>query len=362
MKNRYIILVAVLILGALTVGFIRKPVAGGEIRIGAVVSTSGDAAADGLSIKRGIDLAVADLAKDGVKVRVEYQDDQTDPTKAVSAVRYLLTTFKPHAIIGPTWSFLEDATGPVIAQEKIIAYAPANTSEYTSAISSYNFRGAPLNSLAVGPMADWLQKNNKSRVAIIYDKSPWGESVGKSFRDAVAKAGKTVVLEETTVPFGPDAASVTSLFIAKAKALNADVILWTGYDPEAVALVHKRAELGYNVSVIAQTTAYQALLSRDAVDPSEVNNMFYLAIPRSQEFVEKFEATYGEEPGNYADRAYDGIMILVEALQNSPADDSDAISIYLHTKLKYQGYAGVYEFSENGDVKSGEWIILPIVE
>ena len=362
MKNKYILLVAVLIVGAILITFIRKPVVGEEIRIGAVVSTSGDAAADGLNIKRGIDLAVADLAKKGVKVSVEYQDDQTDATKAVSAVQYLLSTFKPQVIVGPTWSFLEDATGPVIAGAKIVAYAPANTSEYTSAISPYNFRGAPLNALAVGPMAEWLQVNNKSRVAIIYDKSPWGESVGKSFRDAVTRAGKTIVLEETTVPFGPDAASVTSLFLAKAKALNADVILWTGYDPEAVALVRKRAELNYNVPVIAQTTAYQALLSRKAVDPKEVNNMFYLAIPRSQEFVEKFEAAYGEEPGNYADRAYDGVMLLVEALQNSPTNDSDAISSYLHTKLKYQGYAGTYEFNENGDVKSGKWVILPIVE
>src|SRR3989344_187572 len=362
--KKIILIVAVLVIIALVVFFSKRDtdVSAEEIRLGAVLSLSGEAAADGLNIKRGIDLAVADLAEEGVNVKVEYQDDETDSAKTVSAVQYLLATFKPHAIVGPTWSFLEDAAGPVTAQAKIIAYAPADTSEYTSSKSPYNFRGGPLNSLAVGPMADWLTQNNKSRIAIIYDKSPWGENVGQSFRDAVAKAGKTVALEDTTVPFATDAASITSLFITKAKSLNVDAILWTGYDAEAVALVKRRAELEYDVPVIVQTTAYQALLSRNAVFPEELDNMFYLAVPRSSEFVEKFKAAYGEEPGNYADRAYDGVMILVEAIQNSPANDSDAISNYLHTKLSYDGYAGKYEFNEDGDMRYGEWIVSPIVE
>ena len=74
--KKIILIVAVLVIIALMVFFSKRDtdVSAEEIRLGAVLSLSGEAAADGLNIKRGIDLAVADLAEEGVNVKVEYQE------------------------------------------------------------------------------------------------------------------------------------------------------------------------------------------------------------------------------------------------------------------------------------------------
>jgi branched-chain amino acid transport system substrate-binding protein len=168
-------LLAVVVLGL----FLKHPAPrSAGIHIGAVLGLTGDAATDALNIKRGIDLAKDDLAKQGVEVEIVYQDDHTDPKQTVSAIRYLLSTAKPQAIIGPTWSFLEDAAAPVIAQEKIIAYAPADTSEFVNVRSPYQFHGAPRNALSVKPMVAWMLQHGSKRIAIITDSSAWGLSRG----------------------------------------------------------------------------------------------------------------------------------------------------------------------------------------
>ncbi len=107
MKKQIYIAVAVVAVVALAIVATKHQTGPTEaIRIGAVLGLTGDAAQDGLSIKRGIELAKADLAKEGIVVEIEYQDDKTDPKQTVSALQYLLSTNRPQAIIGPTWSFL----------------------------------------------------------------------------------------------------------------------------------------------------------------------------------------------------------------------------------------------------------------
>jgi branched-chain amino acid transport system substrate-binding protein len=256
---------------------------------------------------------------------------------------------------------LEEAGDPVMASDKIISYAPADTSEFVSAKSPYAFRGAPRNALIEQPLADWLRANKKIRAAIIVSKDAWGSSVAAPMRAAVKDAGGTVVVDETIQTFSPDAADEVAVILTKVKATNADVILWTGYEGDATALVEKRAELGLNIPLIAASNVYSELLSRNVVSPSELKNAYLISVSISPNFIAKFKDAYGEAPGNYADRAYDGLILLVRAIQNAPAKDSDSVSAYIHNDLDYQGYAGEYKFNDNGDVIGGDWIISPIV-
>jgi branched-chain amino acid transport system substrate-binding protein len=364
MKNLYIGVGAVVIVVIAGVAFFahsKPPQNPQTIKIGAVLGLTGEAAEDSLNVKRGIELARQDLAKKGVSVEIIYEDDHTDPKQTVSAIQHLAATEQPQAIIGPIWSFLQSAAGPVLATQKLISFAPADTSEFADIVSTYEFQGGPLNSDSTKPVAEWLKTNHKTHVAIISDDSAWGKSVAKAYREAAQQAGATVVVEEQTVAFASDAPTVTVNALLKAKAQNADVVLWTGYEPEAVALVKKRLQLNYLVPVIANSTVYQQLLSAHTVGPKDLPEMYYLSTPISQEFVAKFKAAYSVAPGNYADRAYDGLMILADAIQHAPAQDADSLATYIRTSTHYKGYAGTYEFNEQGDIKNSNWVIASIV-
>ena len=362
--KKYIItlIVIVLIIGIYSFNNKSKaPTNSQIIKIGAVLGLTGYAANDSLNVKRGLELAKEDLAKKGVIVDINYQDDKTDPKQTVSAIQYLLATYHPQAVIGPIWSFLEEAGGPVLASSKIISYAPADTSEFVSVKSPYLFRGAPLNALLVKPISKWLKDNNKTRVAIIVSNEGWGTSIQMPFIQAAKDAGATIVVNEAIQTGSSDTTSI-SIIMTKIKATKADVILITGYDESITAIAKNREAMGINATIIAAGAVYPSLVSRGNISQNQAKDAYFIVAKISDDFVTKFKAKYGEHPGSYADRAYDGLMILVEAIEKNKGEDSDAVSKHLHDKTNYKGYGGTYNFNDNGDIAGGEWIIEPVTK
>lgn len=251
---------------------------------------------------------------------------------------------------------MEDAGSPVLAQAKLVAYAPADTSEFASK-SPYMFHGAVSNMKIAGPVAEWLKDKNIKNVAIIVSEDGWGTSVLNGFLEGVKEAGANVVLNES-ISSQSDSPAIMASDVTKAKNAKADAILFTGYDEEATVLVEKRMQLDFMVPVLVHTQVYGQLLARGAVTQDEVKNIDTLGNPVSQEFTNKFKEKYGELPGNYAASAYDGVMILVDAIKNK--SENESIADYLRTKTDYEGYQTEYSFDENGDIKGGEWIVTPL--
>jgi len=326
-----------------------------EIVIGAPLSLTGTAATDGLSIKRGIDLAVDDLAKQGVNVKVVYQDDATDPKQTISAINSIVAT-NSHvdALIGPTWSFLLDASASTIDSDKIVSYSPANTSEFIQSKSSYLFFGAIKNAYKVDATEQWLKDMNVHKVAIIVDKSAWGESVLAPYKIAAQNAGVSVVLADE-VPFGAEADAYPTI-LAKMRSLGADGLLWTGYDEGGTILVQKMQEMGMNIPLLAASTVLSGLVENHIVSIRPQDKMYYLTTDISLEFSQKFFQTYGSYPKTYSDSAYDGVMLLVQATRNKPAEMT--LDQYLKSPdFHYTGYQTDYSFDKNGDIKGGEWVV-----
>ena len=330
------------------------------IKIGAVLGLTGYAATDSLNVKRGIDLAVEDLAKTGVTVDVNYQDDKTDPKQTVSSIQYLAATYKPQAVIGPIWSFLEDAGAPALTQAKLVAYAPANTSEFTTG-GPYMFHGAVKNEKIIPSVVEWLKSKDVKSVAIIVSKDGWGTSVDSAFQEAVKEAGITVAVDDAILSSG-DETTVMSSDITKAKSLKAGAILFTGYDEEATILAKRRQDLGFNVPVLVQSQVYGQLVDRGAVTKEQAKGIDVLTIPPSVDFIAAFKTKYGEVPGTYSDRAYDGVMLLVDAIQHSSATDGDSLANYIRNSTHYKGYAGTYEFDAKGDITGGGWVVQSVLK
>ncbi len=324
-----------------------------EIVIGAPLALSGTAVTDGSNIKKGIELAKEDLLKRGIKVGIVYEDDGTDPKKTVSAVNKLIAFDKVQAIIGPTWSFLLDSAGPILNENKITSYSPANTSEYINTKSPYIFFGAVKNYRLLSPTAEWLRVQKSKRVAIIVDKSAWGESILVPFDAAAIQAGADVVLIDR-ITFGTEKESIPTI-LAKIKLLGVDTILWTGYDEGTATIIRRIQELKLNVSFLSASTIAYGLSKKGDIQINPKDEMYFLRTNMSKTFSEKFYKKYGEYPGTYSDSAYDGLMILVEAIKNKKEGQTTAD--YLRNDTNYHGFQTDYQFDESGDIKGGEWIV-----
>ena len=99
-----------------------------SVNVGAVLALTGYAAIEGENIKDGIELAKADLKKEGINLNVEYYDDATDPKKTITGVSYM-NGKGIKTIFGPTWSYQISAALPVIAQNSMTAIIADTSSD-----------------------------------------------------------------------------------------------------------------------------------------------------------------------------------------------------------------------------------------
>ena len=322
------------------------------VKIGAVLSLTGMAAVDGQNIKDGIEFAKKELAKDGVTLEVVYEDDATEPAKTVSAVTKVATIDSVDAIIGPTWSFLSAAAASTIQEKKIVSYNPANTSEHVEGQSDYFLFGAPKNSLKEDPSTKWLKTQNAKKVAIVLEQGAWGDSHLPPFENAIKNSGGELVITER-IAFGATGADIQTI-VAKLKDKNVDAVLFTGFDASTAIFINKMEEILPGTSVLAATEIAKKHNEEGKINVEEKDNIYVVIPSASKQFQDAFEKEYGRLPGSYADRAYDGVMMIVKAkLEKQEGVD---LNQYIRT-MNYKGYMGTYTFDSNNDLIGGEWVI-----
>ncbi len=337
------------------IGFIISKNYSGEmhdVKIGAVLSLTGMAAVDGQNMKDGIEFAKSVLKKDGITLEVVYEDDGTEPIKTVSAVNKLVDIDRVTAIIGPTWSFLSAAAADSIQEKQIVSFNPANTSEHVEGKSDYFLFGAPKNSLKEGPAIEWLKKIGAKKVAIVLEQGAWGDSHIKPFEKAISSVGATLVITER-IPYGASGQDIQTI-VSKTISAGAEAILFTGFDASTAVTINKVQELRPGLPFLAATEIAKKHDEDGKINVATKDNVYVVIPGASQKFREDFKNEYGRYPGSYADRAYDGTMMLVQAMQKKSS--SDDLNKYIRG-MNYKGYVGTYSFDENNDLVGGEWVV-----
>jgi len=345
-----IIAVVVILVGALVLINNSKP--SENIKIGAALSLTGMAAVDGQNIKEGIEFAKTQLAKDGINLEVVYEDDGTEPAKTVSAINKLADIDKVNAIIGPTWSFLSAAAANSIQQKKIVSFNPANTSEHVEGKSDYFLFGAPKNYFKEGPVTEWLKTIGAKKVAIVIDEGAWGNSHLIPFENAIKNSGGELVIIEK-IPFSETGADIQTI-VSKLKNQGADAVLFTGFDASTAIFINKVQEMANSLPILAATEIAKKHDEDGKINVSESDNVYVVIPEASQKFREDFKKEYGKYPGSYADRAYDGTMMLVKAIKEKP--EGADLNQYIR-QMNYKGYMGTYSFDTNNDLVGGKWVV-----
>ena len=101
----------------------------------------------------------------------------------------------------------------------------------------------------------------------------------------------------------------------------------------------------------------EGLVARGNIKKSNID-LYVIDVSIDETFQEKFKEAYGIEADTFNDVGYDTVMILVDALKNKP--ENMTLSDYMRDEVNYKGYAGTYDFDENGDISGGDWVIKKI--
>ena len=372
----------VMVAAAMVAGCGDKPQQNGDgqvVKIGQASPLTGPQAHLGKDNENGARLALdeinaAGLTLGGKKVvlELESEDDAADP-KTATTVAQKLVDEGVAGVIGHLNSGATIPASKIYSDNGIPQISPSATAvAYTASGFKTAFRvmtndaqqGSVLGNFAV-------TKLGAKRIAIIDDRTAYGQGLADEVEKAVKAAGGEVVAREYTSDRSTDFMAILTSIKGKAP----DLVFFGGMDPQAAPMIKQMKQLGIRAKFLGgdgvQTPTFIELAGADAEGALASNPGLPLdSMPGGSAFKAKFEAKYGQIQ-NYAPYAYDAMHVLVDAMKR--ADSSDPATYLAELpKTDYRGVTGHIRFDAKGDlaggavtlyqVKDGTWQTLETVQ
>lgn len=343
-----------------------------DVKFGLITATTGGAAAYGISIKEGAELAVEEInAKGGTQIDLLIEDEKGDKNEAINAMNKLVHKDNVLAVQGPMLSGTMFAAGPIAQQAGIVALGTSTTADGITDMGDYIFRNAVPEALAVSAA---VEKSHEvlgyKTVGIMYSQNnDQMVSVYNTLEAAFKKAGVEVVAIETFADGDTD----FSAQLTKIKEINPDMLAVASLYQEGALIMKKARSMGIDQPVIGSNGFNSPELLKqagEAADGAIVGTPWFPGKDSEivKNFREAYVAKYEREPDQFAAQAYDGINLLYTAFENSgSATDRAAFRDALAAIEDFEGVTGKFEFDENRDpkmdvqvlqVKDGEFVEL----
>ncbi|KVL86375.1 branched-chain amino acid ABC transporter substrate-binding protein [Burkholderia stagnalis] len=330
------------------------------VKVGVAGPLTGGGAAYGKDIENGVRMAVDEanatrptIGGKPVKFVVASQDDQSDPRAGVQAAQQLADA-QVAVVIGHFNSGTTLPASKIYAKAGIPMITPSATNpEITRAGLGTVYRVIATDTQNAGNAGTYAATVTKAkRIAIIDDRTAFGQGEADEFEKAVKANGGTIVARE----FTNDKAVDFSAQLTKVKSVNADLVFFGGLDAQAAMLVKRMRQLGIKAQFLAGGGVMNANFIRLAGGAAEGASVWEYGQPLSRLdkgklFETKFKQKYGVDMLAYAPFAYDATWVAIKAMQKSnsarPADFNGALK-----GTSYDGITGTIAFTEMGDLKS----------
>lgn len=330
-----------------------------EIRIGALLETSGFIASLGQPGLEGANLAIEQVNAaggiNGRKLALINVNSESDNTKTVSGFRRLAEQDKVVAVIGP----MSSGSGFAVADSVEGAGLPmiANGASRGIVLPAEKRRFmflAPLTDVVVqSVMFRDMNARGIRRIAILNSDVAFGTSGRESMEKAASPFNIAIVAKET---FG-NADTDMSPQLTKIRGTDAQAtVVWATGPGLAISTRNHRA-LGITTPLYLPHSANDFNFLRLAGDSANgvllPSSKIYVtdSLPASDpqkavvaKFVEDYTKKYGKPPATFAGNGYDAAMLLVAAIRKAgtePAKIRDAIE----GTRDFVGVTAVYSYA-----------------
>jgi len=334
------------------------------IKIGHVSPTSGPSAHLGKDMENGARLAVDELNAMPFKINgkpvkfvLQFEDDGADP-KQGTAVAQKLVDAKVNGVIGHLNSGTSIPASKIYYDAGIPQISPATTQpKYTMQGFNTTFRvvanDAKLGS-ALGGYA--VNKLNLKKIAVVDDRTAYGQGVADEFIKGVKKNGAQVVAKEFTT----DKATDFNAILTTIKAKNPDAVFFGGMDSVGGPLLRQMKALGIKAKFMSgDGTCTEGLpkLAGDAaadgvVYCAEAGGVTAAEQKNLDDFVARYKKKFNQDVQLYAPYVYDAVMTMADAMAAAKSAEPAKYLPYL-AKVQHQGVMGMDTFDAKGDIKDG---------
>ncbi|MFM2254196.1 MAG: hypothetical protein RJB68_2533 [Pseudomonadota bacterium] len=338
--------------------------AGVVVKIGHVGPTSGAIAHLGKDNENGARLAIEELNAsglmiDGKKVTLELlaEDDAADP-KQGTAVAQKLVDAKVAGVIGHLNSGTTIPASKIYSDAGIPQVSPSATNpKYTRQGYKTAFRVVADDTQLGGTLGKYAVNELKGKsIAVIDDRTAYGQGVAEEFAKAVEAAGGKVIAKE----FTNDKATDFSAILTTIKGKKPDVVFFGGMDAVAGPMLKQMKSLGIKSKFMGGDGICSSELVKlggdaiadDQVFCAEAGGVEGESKAGMDEFKTKFKTKFNADVQVYSPYVYDSVKLMVAAMVKANSSDPAKYLPEL-AKTDYKGVTGPIVFDEKGDIKNG---------
>jgi branched-chain amino acid transport system substrate-binding protein len=333
------------------------------VTIGSASPLSGAQAHLGRDTANGVRLAVDELNAKGVTIGgrkahfvIAAEDDGADPRQG-TAVAQKFCDAKVNGVVGHMNSGTAIPAARIYSDCDLPNLTPSATNpKLTQSGYKTSFRMmANDNELGAGLAALAADKLKFTRVAVIDDRTAYGQGVAEVFRKTALAKGIQIVAQEYTT----DKATDFSAILTTIRGKSPDAIFYGGTDSQAGPMVRQLAQLGMDKVTLfgGDGICTSKLAERSGGAPTLANVVCAESgtaadlSPKVVEWKKRYEAKYPGEFQIYSPYAYDATMVLAAAMVKAGSADPAVYARELfNTHL--DGITARIAFEPSGELKN----------
>ncbi len=304
---------------------------GATFKIGGIGPVTGANAAYGQAVANGMELAIKEINEaggvNGYQIEYNFQDDESDPEKAVNAYN-TLKDWGMQLLLGTVTSKPCIAVGAESEVDNLFQLTPSGSA--VACIAGSNaFRVCFSDPDQGRASAQYIGEHKlATKIGIIYDSSSeYSDGIRESFAAEAGNQGLEVVASEA---FTADTNTDFSVQLDKCKEAGAELVFLPIYYQEASVILKQASDKDFK-PLFFGCDGMDGILSVENFDTSLAEGLMLLTPfsvdeEGSQDFVAAYEAAYGVEPLQFAAGAYDGIYAMKAALEKAEATPDMSVS------------------------------------
>ena len=335
------------------------------VKIGHVGPISGAIAHLGKDNENGARLAIEDLNAKGIsiggaKVKFELvaEDDAADPKQGAAAAQKLVDG-KVNGVIGHLNSGTSIPASKIYSDAGIPQISPSATNpKFTRQGYKTTFRVVADDVHLGGTLGRYAVKTMKGKnIAVIDDRTAYGQGVADEFEKAVKAAGGTIVGRE----FTNDKATDFMPILTTLKGKKPDVVFFGGMDAVAGPMLKQMKSLGVSAKFMGGDgicTGELSKLAGDAMADGQVVCAEAGGVEGAQkkamdDFGVRYKKRFNDDVKLYAPYVYDAVNLMVDAMVTAKSSEPAKYLPVLAKTTGYKGVTGTISFDDKGDVKNG---------
>lgn len=351
------------LMGAVAATALAGAVHAQEVVVATAGPMTGGDAIFGEQMKKGAEMAVKDINAAGgllgKKLKLEIGDDQCEPKQALPVANSFVQK-KVVFVAGHYCSGVSIPASAVYQENNILQITPASTNpRLTDEAKAKGWttvlRTCGRDDIQGKIAGKWIAEKFKGKtLAVLHDKTPYGQGVADETKKAYNAAGGKEALYDS---FQKGDKDFTAL-ISKMKSMKIDVVYAGSYHTEVGLLVKQAREQGFGAQFISEDalvteefwkiagSAGEGLLMTFAPDP--------MADPAAKAIVEKFTAT-GYKPEGYTLYTYAAFQVYAEAVKKANSWDAKKVAAQIHGKT-FNTVLGKLVYDQKGDVSNSNYV------